>query len=240
VQGNSGSYRGGLLPFTYRVDQWNALLRARGPGSITVPAVPGLLPATTLTLFDSYKVDTTRTGTDSVSSGTDKLLETRLFPDNTTSGNYGTLNFTKSKSSNSTDVLRDLIQYGPTTSEWADLPELLEATPSNSVTINGDPGISSGMEDALRSIVGQPRVLPLFRSYTTGSGGGGNNTFYEIVDFVPVTVVAADLHGGSKYITIQPRIMSVREALGSSRLDFTVTPSGSPNLLFLGSRSLVR
>src|SRR5207237_1651454 len=139
-------------------------------------------------------------------------------------------------SSNSTSTLRDLIVNGPDTADWPDLADILKATPDAPVSVNGDPGISAGMESAVQSIIGQPRVLPLF----TTVSGTGNNTFYKIVEFVPVTIVAADLNGGSKYIMIQPRVISVKDALGSGRLNIPVTPSATPNPLFLGSRVLVR
>ena len=93
------------------------------------------------------------------------------------------------------------------------------------------------MESALQSIIGQPRVLPLYRS----ASGTGNGTFYEIVEFVPITIVSVDLTGGNKRIIAQPRIANVRELIeGTSRLDFDITPSSEPNLLYLGSRVLVR
>src|SRR5688500_1628144 len=118
-----------------------------------------------------------------------------MFPGDTTSGNYGTINFSKSKVSNSTSVLPELIQHGPEADAWPDLPEIVEASPPSPVAVNGDPGISAGMESAVEAIIGETHILPL---YSTVSGTG-NNSFYNIVGFVPVTIVDVDLHGGSKH-----------------------------------------
>lgn len=231
VKGNSGNRRGGLLPFTYQVDDWNAFINANKTGSVDVPG------RSSITVSDNYNVNNEGTPPSNVTSGSDNKLETKLFPDRTTSGNFGTINFTTSKSGNSTSVLRDLIQNGPATSDWADLPGILKATSGSPVNVNGDPGISAGMESAVESIIGQPRILPLYKTVT----GTGNNTFYSIVGFVPITIVAVDLNGGSKHITIQPRVANLQDLIdGSNRLDFDITPTSNPNSLFIGYRSLVR
>jgi len=230
VKGNSASGRGALLPFTYPVDVWHALLQVNQAGSLTIGTE-------TVTISDNYRVDLSKTGTASVSSGSDNMMELRLYPNVVTSGNFGTINFTTSKSSNSTSTLRDLIQNGPAAADWPDLADIVKATPSNPVSVNGDPGISAGMESAVQSIIGQPRVLPLYRSVS----GNGNNTFYDIVEFVPVTIGSVELSGGNKHIIVQPRIANVQELIdGTNRLDFSITPSSDPNLMFLGHRSLVR
>jgi hypothetical protein len=68
--------------------------------------------------------------------------------------------------------------------------------------LNGDTGISAGVKDELASIIGQPKVLPVFREVT----GNGNNATYTIVDFVGVRVLDVKLTGSvsSKRVTIQP------------------------------------
>jgi hypothetical protein len=76
--------------------------------------------------------------------------------------------------------------------------------------------------------------------YSTVSDDG-NNTYYQIVGFAPVTIVEVNLSGDSKSIKIQPDVISVKSAVsGAEQIYFDVTPDASPNRLFLGSRSLVR
>jgi Flp pilus assembly protein TadG len=228
-RGNNGAVWGGLLPFTYQVDEWNALLAATSTGSITV-TLPNT--TTTMTLTDDYSLASGTVGSES-----DGKLETDLFPDRTTAGNFGTINFTTGKSGNSTSTLRDLILNGPAHADWPDLPSIVVASMADPVAINGDPGISAGMESAVTSVVGQPRIIPL---YSTVSGTG-NNSMYEIVGFAPITIVDVKLKGGSKYIRIQPRVLSQKEVLsGSNRITFDITPSATPNPLFLGGRVLAR
>lgn len=230
-RGNHDGYRGGLLPFTYQVDEWNALLAADGPGQVNVNGV-------TLNFTDNYTVATDSTDSSGVESGDDGVLETKLYPNRSTNGNYGTINFSQSKVGNSTDVLRDLIVNGPDDADYPDLPEIVQATMDSPVGVNGDPGLSSGMESSVRSIIGQPQILPL---YSTVSGTG-NNTQYQLVAFVPVTITAVRLNGsGNSYITIQPRVISHRTSVdGENAIDFDLTPSGDPSSLFLGPRGLVR
>jgi hypothetical protein len=230
-RGNHDGYRGGLLPFTYQVDEWNALLAADSPGPVNVNGV-------TLDFTDNYTVSTDSTDADGVEGGDDGELETKLYPNRTTSGNFGTINFSQSKVGNSTSELRDLIVDGPDEADFPDLPEITQASSSNPVGVNGDPGLSSGMESAVEAIIGQPQILPL---YSTVSGTG-NNTQYQLVGFVPVTITAVRLSGsGNSYITIQPRVISHRTSVdGDNAIDFDLTPNGNPDPLFMGPRGLVR
>jgi hypothetical protein len=230
-RGNTDTQRGGLLPFAYQVDEWNALLTATGPGSVR--AANGR----TITVTDSYAVAPQSTGPAGVTHGPDQRLETRIFPGSTASGNYGTITFSKTQLGTGTNVLRDLIRNGPAESDWPDLADILKASPSNPVEVTGEPGLRAAMEDALLAIVGQPRILALYSTV----GGRGNNTFYRIVGFAPITVVAADLNGGNKHITIQPRSISNNTLIdGTHSLSFDLTPAANPHPLFLGPRGLVR
>ncbi|MBI1903363.1 MAG: Tad domain-containing protein [Planctomycetia bacterium] len=230
-RGNQDGRRGGLLPFTYQVDQWNAVLAANGAG--TVVAANGVsLPVT-----DGYSVDAQSTSSNGVHSGTDGRMEAKLFPSTTTSGNYGTINFSTTKVSNSTSVLRDIIENGPDVADWPDLDAIVQASPGHPVGVNGDPGISAGMECAVQSIIGEPHVIALHSTVS----GTGNNTFYDLVGFAPITVVTVDLHGGTKHITIQPRIIGHKSLIdGTDRIYLDLVPSATPNPLFVGARGLVR
>lgn len=221
----------GLLPFAYQVDEWKAVLGAPGPG--TYKAANGK----TVTLTDNFSVDGNSTNALGVKCGSDGKVETRMYPQSTTSGNYGTINFSKTKSGNSTSDLRDIIMNGPKEADWPDLPEILTASPTKPVTVNGDPGISAGMEPAVRAIIGQPRFLPL---YTTVSGNG-NNSYFRLVGFAPVTIVDVKLSGRTKYIAVQPRTIYNKSIIsGDNRIDVTIIPSANPNPLVIGRCVLVR
>lgn len=230
-RGNQGDVRGAILPLVYQVDEWNALLSARQAGT-TVDA-----NGQTYNFTDNYSVDARSNGPAGVGRGSDGTLEGILYPDRTTSGNFGSISFSKSKVNNSTSVLREMIERGPNHSDWPDLGDILNASPSNPISVNGDPGISAGIESAIREIIGETHILPLYSEVS----GTGNNSFYRIVGFVPITIVAVDLHGANKQIVFQPRIASYKASInGSDRLSFSLTPSANPNLLYLGPRALVR
>lgn len=226
VSGNQNGFFGGLLPFAFPVNQWNALLAAQNPGDVVVDG-------TTVTLSD----DLTSTTSGSAQVGADGKLEAKMFPSGTTSGNYGTINFTLTKFNNSTSTLEDLIVNGPEQSQWTDLPTILGANMNNPVPVNGDPGLSAGVESAVQSILGKPRVLPLYNSVS----GSGNNSYYSIVGFVSVTIVDVNLSGNNKYIKIQPSVIKQKELIGANqRINFSITPSATPNFLFIGGNALVR
>ena len=57
-------------------------------------------------------------------------MELKLYPNVVTSGNFGTINFTKTKSSNGTSTLRDLIENGPAAADWPDLADFLAYGPA--------------------------------------------------------------------------------------------------------------
>ena len=147
-RGNQGDIRGGMLPFAYQMDAWNALLNATGAGVVTTAG--GL----SLTVTDSYTVDPQGTGPSAVISGPDGRMEAKLFPLDATSGNFGTVNFSKTKVGNSTSTLRDIIESGPALADWPDLAEIVTASPTNPIDLNGDPGVSAGVESAVAAIIG--------------------------------------------------------------------------------------
>ena len=56
------------------------------------------------------------------------------------------------------------------------------------------------MKDELASIVGNPKMIPIFESLTEN----GNNAEYTIVAFVGVRVMSVRLTGDDKHVIIQP------------------------------------
>lgn len=224
---------GGILPFTVEQAQWNALYNSTSTGTVSYTNFNG--QTETMQITDNFKKDGT--------AGTDGNREIKMFPSNTTEGNFGTINFTLTKFGNSTQTLENLIINGPSESDWPALTTILGATTTNPVAVNGDPGISGGMENAVQSIIGKPRILPLFSNVS----GSGNNAFYNLIGFVPIRIVAADLSSGNKYIQFQPAVAVNGSNMGSSnsvakRLRFDIIPGDgtNPDFSAIGATCLVR
>ncbi len=88
----------------------------------------------------------------------------------------------------------------------------------------GDTGISAGMKDAVESIIGVPRIIPLFQAPVTGTG---NTAQFTIVGFAGITILDVKLTGGDKEIVIQPEWVIDAGAIAgdsSSRAGFIVKP----------------
>ncbi|MCA9059720.1 MAG: hypothetical protein KDA85_14535, partial [Planctomycetaceae bacterium] len=68
--------------------------------------------------------------------------------------------------------------------------------------LNGDTGISAGIEASLEQIVGDVRAIPIFISVS----GPGNNATYTVVKFVGVRILDVRLSGGpsNRHLTVQP------------------------------------
>ena len=62
--------------------------------------------------------------------------------------------------------------------------------------------LAPAAKSALASIIGQPRIIPIFTSVV----GEGNNATYDIVEFVGVRIMDVNLTGSmsSKHLTVQP------------------------------------
>jgi hypothetical protein len=169
-----------FLPITLHVNTWTSMLAGSGP--------------------DNYSYNR-QTG--QVSSGSDGIRECKLYPvANGSSGNSGTVNVPPGKTGNSTSVLSRIIREGPNANDLSGYAngEMKLDPLTNTLPLNGDTGISAGIKDDLASIIGQPRIIPL---YTTVSGNG-NNAMYTIVAFVGIVITKVQLTGGDKYVTIQP------------------------------------
>lgn len=171
-----------LLPFALDIDTWNDLLD--GGGS------------------DQWRRDwddSTKSWT--VSKGADGVNEVNLFPQGTGSpGNRGTVDI--GGSNNSTKDIARQITDGVSPDDLAHHGGKLEFDANGELPLNGDTGISAGVKDELASIIGQPRMIPIFESVS----GPGNNATYTIVKFVGVSVLEVKLTGSmsQKRVTIQP------------------------------------
>ncbi len=189
-----------LLPFALDVNTWNLVLAGSGPD-----------------------VFSRNPATGAVSAGSDNIHECKLFPlsngngsgtSGLPPGNFGTIDI-GAPSNSTADVVRQ-IQYVPNASDLSYYPvgKLQLGSTTGTLTLNGDTGVSAGMKSALQSIIGQPRIIPLYSSVS----GPGNNANYTIVGFAGVTVLEVVLTGSlsSKHLTIQPCWVIDPNALGGS------------------------
>ncbi len=77
----------------------------------------------------------------------------------------------------------------------------LEFDANGELFLNGDTGISAGVKDEMTSIIGQPRIIPIFEQVA----GNGNNAEYTIVKWQGIRIVGVKLTGSmsQKHVTIQ-------------------------------------
>jgi hypothetical protein len=158
--------------------------------------------------------------------GADGILECNLFPQGTGSpGNRGTVDI--GSSNNSTADIRRQILHGINQSDFNSLiaqNRSLDLT-NGPIQLNGDTGISAGVKDELTSIVGKPRIIPIFNAVV----GPGNNAEYTIVKWVGVRVVEVKLTGSmkDKRVMIQPCNMIAKGGIptqGASATDYVYSP----------------
>jgi Flp pilus assembly protein TadG len=136
-----------------------------------------------------------------VVAGPDGILEVNLYPHETgMPGNRGTIDL--GNPNNSTrDIVRQITD-GLNAYDLSYLGGKLELGSNGTLSINGDTGLSAGMQNALESICGKPRIVSI---YSTCSGNG-NQSQYTIVGFAGIRVMDVNLHGSmsSKRVIIQP------------------------------------
>ena len=169
-----------LLPFALDEPTWNNLVQW-GDGN------------------DNFRYNA---DTKTVSPGSDGIREVNLYPLGTGApGNRGTVDI--GSSNNSTADLSRQIVNGISPQDMTHFPNSkLEFDARGELSLNGDTGISAGVKDELTSIIGKPRIIPIFRAVS----GPGNNAQYTIVQFGGVRVLDVKLTGSmsSKRVIIQP------------------------------------
>ncbi len=136
-----------------------------------------------------------------ICSGSDGCVEVNLFPQGTGSpGNRGTVDI--GSNNNSTKDISRQISDGVSPSDLEHHGGELKFDCHGNIYLNGDTGISAGVKDELTSIMGEPRVVPVFREVN----GNGNNATYTIVKFVGIRVMAVQLTGSmsKKKVVVQP------------------------------------
>jgi Flp pilus assembly protein TadG len=182
-----------ILPFALDLATWNSWTAGQGS--------------------DNYKWDAQ---CNHVSAGSDGKLEINLYPQGTGSpGNRGTVDI--GNANNSTcDIARQIVDgISPQDLQaLADNGRQLEFDANGNLELNGDTGISAGVKDELASIIGQPRVIPVFSTVV----GPGNNAEYTIVKWIGIRVMDVKLTGAmsKKYVTIQAAPIIVKGAIASA------------------------
>ncbi len=200
-----------LFPFTVDLTTWNSFVDANLAYN---PRVAG-----TSTASSAFSDQHNFNGS-GVVSGSDGVLEMNIYPDANTSlpsGNRGTVDL--GSPNNSTNDLKRQIQYGLNAYDLSFFPNnTIQLGSNGTLVLNGDTGISAGIEASLQSIIGQKRIMPIF----TTVSGPGNNAQYTMVRFVGVRIMAVKLTGGptQRYLRVQPCAISSRHTVrgGSSVL----------------------
>jgi hypothetical protein len=137
-----------------------------------------------------------------ISNSADGILEMNIYPASTTSGNFGTVDV--GSSGNSTSDLKRQIVEGPSEDDLSYFPDNEINLTGGSIELEGDTGISAGMESSLEEILGQKRLIFLYSSV----GGSGNNASYTIEQIVGVRFLSVNLHGSNKVLVVQPATIS--------------------------------
>jgi len=179
-----------LLPFALDLQTWNGLMAGSGD--------------------DAWKWDP---ATKKVVAGSDGVLEVNLYPQGTGSpGNRGTVDIGSSNNSTS-DIARQILN-GISPSDLAAMGGKIEFNSDGKLFLNGDTGISAGVKDELASIMGQPRIIPIFSAVT----GNGNNATYTIVKWQGIRIVNVKLTGSmsQKNVMIQVAPVVTKGAIQST------------------------
>ena len=165
-----------LLPLAISEETLEGMLRGDGP--------------------DAYSWDN---GTHQVSGETDGKYEADLFPERSgASGNWGLVDLGSPKSS--PETLQRQIRDGLTPAEVDYHGGALALDHQGELALSGDPGLETGIiEPALQDILGQPRIVPVYRS----ASGNGTNAEYTITGFAGICVVSVELTSGNKSVRIQ-------------------------------------
>jgi Flp pilus assembly protein TadG len=184
---------GDALPFTLDLFTWYQLMQGHGSDDWTWDPVEKR-----------------------IKTGPDGILEVNLYPQgNGSPGNRGTLKIGDGNgNSGGVPRIRRQITDGLTAEDLAPYGGKLQLNSEGNLYLDGDPGISGGMENALAEIIGQPRVVPLFHTVH----GSGSNAVYTIVQFAGIRIMEVKLSGSmsSKRVIIQPAFVPISGGIPSN------------------------
>lgn len=182
-----------LLPIAVDVAYWQTFVRTgKSPDNIVHDDYTASRPTSTTPPPQNVKL-----GGDGIPEITD------AYPNSTSPGNFGLLNLNYTNPVNSQPQFSQWILNGPSPSDIASFgPGGFQATSSAPLDVKGGPGLKSSLVPDFTSIIGQPRIVPLFSAYY----GQGSNTYYTVVGFAGVTVVKASGSGSNISIAFEPML----------------------------------
>jgi Flp pilus assembly protein TadG len=141
--------------------------------------------------------------------GSNGLPQLQIYPSpGNAPGNFGLLSVGAPSSSDPT--YSSWIDSGPTSTDeqYLNSHNQVPASTSSPTTWSGGPGLKSNLRSDFASIMGQGRLIPVFQPVSQSpyqaTNGNGNNTTYNIVGFVGVTISQADASGNNMTISVQP------------------------------------
>ncbi len=132
----------------------------------------------------------------------DGILEANLYPSGSNQlppGNRGTVDI--GSPNNSTQDLKRQILHGLNAYDlsWFGGELRFDDVP---LQLNGDTGLSAGIEASLKAVIGEAKAIPIFTSVS----GPGNNATYTISKFVGIRIMDVNLSGNpsKRRVVIQP------------------------------------
>jgi len=138
--------------------------------------------------------------TGTVTPGADGVVEGSMYPgDKSTPGNCGTI--TIGPWDSSTEIQDRQIRSGLTAEDLAPYGGKFALGPDGTLTMNGNPGLSAMLQGALASVIGEPRIVPVYSTVVEQ----GATAQYTLVEFLSLRILEVDLTGAmkSKHVTIQ-------------------------------------
>lgn len=183
--------------------------RAPGPGE-NAPILPiAMSKATCDALLAASGPDSWRWDPASrqVVPGSDGAPEAILYPEDAGApGNLGTVNI---GIGNSTSALSQQILNGVSSQDLAPYGGKLDLGPGGTLQLSGNPGLSAAIGGSLQTILGQPRIIPVYSQIT----GSGDNAQFTIVKFQGIRIVYVDLTGNNKRVVVQPANIVVKHGI---------------------------
>ncbi len=218
----------GMIPFAFEYWLWEKYFRAQAHFEGTLGSDPSLItedivdpvdgdslyflegsfgnPNMDRQLFTdrySYSESAATGGASGVLESPDQILEINIFPISQTSGNFGTIDIGSTNNSTA-DLVRQITEgVNDTDLSYFDNNEVV-ASLEDPLILEGDTGLSAGIQKALESIEGECRSIALF----TGVINPGDNSQFTIVMFVGVRFMNVQLNGNDKRLVVQPCVLS--------------------------------
>jgi hypothetical protein len=177
---------------------------------------------TNVDLYSASQPDNDTSPPNNVTTGGDGVPEfINVYPNDNSPGNFGLVSI--GPPATNVGPFQSWIHNGAAPSDLSYFgTNGLQATPSNPAICAGGPGLKSELCSDLASIVGQPRIVPLFSSYS----GSGSDATYTIVGFAGITIVAATGSGSGIQVTVQPMaVTDLTATTGSGSGSSFVYPS---------------